>query len=158
MKHQGRLKANGLPLLLAVCALGLSSLGSPELSKPVTNDESTTSEQSCPGGFDYDESHFKQATTAALTDGLSLQADYGTVVLPTGESISFDGAKIDVAISSLSLHGLSLNVFAPLVYGGRTINLDASLYKDNLALKLYANDKPTDVLLRFKTDFSRSTS
>ena len=156
MKHQGRLKASGLPLLLAVCALGLSSLGSPWLSKPVSNEQSTTPEQSCPGGFDYDESHFKQATTAALTDGLSLQADYGSVVLPTGESISFDGAKIDVAISSLSLHGLSLNVFAPLVYGGRTINLDASLYKDNLALKLYAKDKPTDVLLRFKTDFAKS--
>lgn len=156
MKHQGRLKASGLPLLLAVCALGLSSLGSPGLSKPVSNDESTTPEQSCPGGFDYDESHFKQATTAALTDGLSLQADYGSVVLPTGESISFDGAKIDVAVSSLSLHGLSLNVFAPLAYGGRTINLDASLYKDNIALKLYAEDKPTDVLLRFKTDFSKS--
>lgn len=156
MKHQGRLKASGLPLLLAVCALGLSSLGSPRLSKPVSNDESTTPEQSCPGGFDYNETHFKQATTAALTDGLSLQAEYGSVVLPTGESISFDGAKIDVALSSLSIHGLSLNVFAPLVYGGRTINLDASLYKDNLALKLYAKDKPTDVLLRFKTDFSKS--
>ena len=156
MKHQGRLKATGLPLLLAVCALGLSSLGSPWLSKPVSNDESTTPEQSCPGGFDYDETHFKQAATAALTDGLSLQADYGSVVLPTGEAVAFDGAKIDVAISSLSLHGLSLNVFAPLVYGGRTINLDASLYKDNLALKLYAQDKPTDVLLRFKTDFSKS--
>lgn len=156
MKEKRKLKASGLPLLLAVCAFGLSSFGSPGPVKTGPNDDESTPGQSCPGGFDYDESHFKQATTEALMDGISLHADHGSVLLPTDESIAFDGAKLDIAISSLSLHGLSLNVFAPLVYGGRTIELDASLYKDNLALKLYAKDKPTDVLLRFKTDFAKS--
>lgn len=156
MKEKRKLKASGLPLLLAVCAFGLSSFGSPGPVKTGSNDDESTPGQSCPGGFDYDESHFKQATTEALMDGISLRADHGSVLLPTNESIAFDGAKLDIAISSLSLHGLSLNVFAPLVYGGRTIELDASLYKDNLALKLYAKDKPTDVLLRFKTDFAKS--
>lgn len=156
MKEKRKLKASGLPLLLAVCAFGLSSFGSPGPVKTGPNDDESTPGQSCPGGFDYDESHFKQATTEALMDGINLRADHGSVLLPTNESIAFDGAKLDIAISSLSLHGLSLNVFAPLVYGGRTIELDASLYKDNLALKLYAKDKPTDVLLRFKTDFAKS--
>ncbi len=149
---KSKLRANIAPFLLFLPSLLLSSLPArPETEMPEA-EESGQSGETAPS-FDLD--HFKIDVLSKASSGIRLDVSEGYLDLGGEDNvISFAGAKIELAVSSLSLHGLSLSFDLPLDYNGKKMKLQGALLSDWLYVSLFEPNRPEEVKLSYKVDLS----
>ena len=149
---KSKLRANIAPFLIFLPSLLLSSLPArPETEMPEA-EESGQSGEPAPS-FDLD--HFKIDVLSKASSGIRLDVSEGYLDLGGEDNvISFAGAKIELAVSSLSLHGLSLSFDLPLDYNGKKMQLQGALLSDWLYVSLFEPTRPEEVKLSYKVDLS----
>ena len=68
----------------------------------------------------------------AMGDGLSLTLDQATLSLNEKNTLKFDGAKVNLALGALNLHGIDLTIEAPVDYNSKQRSLELALLDDNI--------------------------
>ena len=68
----------------------------------------------------------------AMGDGLSLTLDQATLSLNEKNTLKFDGAKVNLALGALNLHGIDLTIEAPVDYNSKKRSLELALLDDNI--------------------------
>lgn len=149
---KSKLRANIAPFLLFLPSLLLSSL--PIMAETAKPEEEESGQSGEPAPF-FDLDHFKIDVLSKASSGIRLDVSEGYLDLGGEDNvISFAGAKIELAVSSLSLHGLSLSFDLPLDYNGKKMELQGALLSDWLYVSLFEPTRPEEVKLSYKVDLS----
>lgn len=149
---KSKLRAQIAPFLLFLPSLLLSSLPARSETEMPEAEESGQSGEPAPS-FDLD--HFKIDVLSKASSGIRLDVSEGYLDLGGEDNvISFAGAKIELAVSSLSLHGLSLSFDLPLDYNGKKMQLQGALLSDWLYVSLFEPTRPEEVKLSYKVDLN----
>lgn len=87
----------------------------------------------------------------AMGDGLSLAIDQATLAFDEQNALKFDGAKLNLALGGLSIHGIDLTLEAPVDYNSKQRSLELALLDDNLYFSIsnYQQDG-TDYDFKYK--------
>ncbi|MCF0112645.1 MAG: hypothetical protein HUJ60_01540, partial [Bacilli bacterium] len=118
-----RSSQNRLFLLAALFGLLLSCSPSSSPSKELGRDETPTSVRSSDPHYGEEaKANFKTRFVDDLASGFSLSLQKGEITIPGSEGkknnvLSFGGTKAKFALSSLSLHGISLALDGDIAYG-----------------------------------------
>lgn len=114
----------------------------PEPSTPVT-----------PGKESHKDLLVNSLIDQAMSDGLSLTLDQATLSLNEQNTLKFDGAKINLAIGALSLHGIDLTLEAPVDYNSKQHSLELALLDDNIYFSI-SNKQDDGSIYDFKYQVS----
>ena len=97
---------------------------------------------------------FQEDLLVSLSEGLSLDIQGAIDLGGVDNVIKIADGRLDVAISSFSMHGISLAADLPLIYNERSLDLALNLHNDWLYVQLVDPTRANEVELSYKVSLS----
>lgn len=97
---------------------------------------------------------FPQQLLSSLAEGLSLDIQGAIDLGGVDNVIKINDGRLDLAISSFSMHGISLSADLPLTYNEQSLNLALNLHNDWLYVELSDPTRYDEVELSYKVSLS----
>lgn len=97
---------------------------------------------------------FPQQLLSSLAEGLSLDIQGAIDLGGVDNVIKINDGRLDLAISSFSMHGISLFADLPLTYNEQSLNLALNLHNDWLYVQLTDPTRYDEVELSYKVSLS----